>query len=68
MWVACARIRCRIACRKVGRGRKEPVPDRVPYVGRGRKEPVPDTAWGMVVACGIAGRRIACGTALLNVN
>ena len=28
--VACERSRCRIACRRVGRVRKEPVPDRVP--------------------------------------
>ena len=45
--VAGARSRCRIVCRTVGRG---------------RKEPVPNTAWGMVVVCGIARRRIACGT------
>ena len=42
MIVACERSRCRIACRKVGRVRKEPVPDRVPYDpshGDGRRVP-----------------------------
>ena len=46
--VAGERSRCRIACRKVGRV---------------RKEPSPGTASGMVVMCGIARCRIACGIA-----
>ena len=92
--VACARSRCRIACGRACRVRKEPVPDRVRYsrsrakgagagsravksvagersrcriacrkVGRVRKEPSPGTASGMVVMCGIARCRIACGIA-----
>ena len=60
MIVACERIRCRIACPMVGRVRKEPVPDRVPY-GRSRARGAGArlrALWS--VACERSRCRIAC--------
>ena len=60
--VACGRVWCRITCHKVGRVRKEPVPDRVPE-GRSRAQGAGAGSCAVPSVAGARSRcRIACRT------
>ena len=62
--VACEKSRCRIACQRVGRGRKEPVPDRVPY----RRSRAKRAGAGSRAVPSVAGERSRCRIACRTVG